>query len=41
LLDPFTEKKLAQSIGYDPSIPNFLDFLDEGKKNFRLMNRKK
>jgi thiol:disulfide interchange protein DsbD len=41
LLDPFTEKKLAQSIGYDPSIPNFLDFLDEGKNNFRLMNRKK
>jgi thiol:disulfide interchange protein len=41
LMDPFTEKKLAQSIGYDPSIPNFLDFLEEGKKNFRLMNRKK
>ena len=41
LLDPVSEKKLAQSVGYDSSIPNFLDFLEKGKKNFRLLNRKK
>jgi thiol:disulfide interchange protein len=41
LLDPVSEKKLAQSVGYDPSIPDFLDFLEKGKKNFRLLNRKK
>jgi thiol:disulfide interchange protein len=41
LLDPMTEKKLSQSIGYDPSIPNFIDFLEEGKKNFRILNQNK
>jgi thiol:disulfide interchange protein len=41
LLDPVSEKKLAQSVGYDPSIPNFLDFLEKGKKNFRLLNQRK
>ncbi|MFL5730404.1 MAG: protein-disulfide reductase DsbD family protein [Cytophagaceae bacterium] len=41
LLDPFTETRLSQSIGYDPSVPNFLDFLEEGKKNFRKLNAKK
>ncbi|MFN6946258.1 MAG: protein-disulfide reductase DsbD family protein [Cytophagaceae bacterium] len=35
LLDPFTEKILAQPIGYERSIPLFLDFLKEGKSNFQ------
>ncbi len=36
LLDPFTEKKLVQtSIGYEPNVQKFVDYLEEGKKNFK------
>jgi thiol:disulfide interchange protein len=40
ILDPFTELPLAQPQGYDLSVPNFLDFLEEGKTNFKANKSK-
>jgi thioredoxin-related protein len=41
LLDPVTELPLAQPQGYNLSIPNFVDFLEEGKANFIKSNKHK
>ena len=35
LLDPHTEQPLALPIGYDKSIPNFVKYLESGKKRFK------
>jgi thiol:disulfide interchange protein len=40
LLDPVTELPLAQPQGYDLSVPNFIDFLEEGKTNFKANKSK-
>jgi thiol:disulfide interchange protein len=40
LLNPFTEEPLAQPIGYESSVPRFIDFLEEGKTNFGLSSKK-
>lgn len=37
LLDPYTEQPLAQPVGYEGSVVKFLDFLKEGKDNFKLL----
>ena len=34
LINPFTESELAQPIGYESSVPKFIDFLMEGRENF-------
>jgi thiol:disulfide interchange protein DsbD len=34
LLDPFTEKPLANPIGYEKSVPEFVKYLEAGKNNF-------
>lgn len=36
LLNPFTEEKLVQtSIGYQPDVKKFVEYLEEGKNNFK------
>ncbi len=40
LLDPFTEKPLANPVAFNEDIPEFIDFLDEGSKNFQLLRKK-
>lgn len=39
LLDPETEELLANPVAYNPNIPEFIDFLDEGKTNFELLRK--
>ena len=39
LLDPETEELLANPVDYNPNIPEFVDFLDEGKTNFELLRK--
>ncbi|MBC7488148.1 MAG: thioredoxin family protein [Cytophagaceae bacterium] len=39
LLDPKTEQLLANPVAYNPNIPEFIDFLDEGKTNFELLRK--
>ncbi|HSZ72506.1 MAG TPA: cytochrome c biogenesis protein CcdA, partial [Cytophagaceae bacterium] len=41
LLDPFTETILANPVAFNEDIPEFIDFLDEGRKNFNLLMGKK
>jgi thiol:disulfide interchange protein len=38
ILDPFTQKPLTDPVGYEPSITNYLEFLNSGIGNF---NKKK
>jgi thiol:disulfide interchange protein len=38
LIDPHTEKILAQPIGYEMSVPYFIDFLEEGKNNYNKLH---
>lgn len=40
LLDPFTERKLANPVAFNEDIPEFIDFLDEGSKNFEILRKK-
>ena len=39
LLDPFTEEALVDPIAYDLSVPNFIDFLNQGKANFKALHK--
>ncbi|MDB5255521.1 MAG: thiol:disulfide interchange protein DsbD [Chitinophagaceae bacterium] len=40
LLDPFTEKVLANPVAFNEDVAEFIDFLDEGKTNFELLRKK-
>lgn len=40
LLDPFTETVLANPVAFNEDIPEFIDFLDEGSKNFEILRKK-
>jgi thiol:disulfide interchange protein len=40
LLDPFTETLLANPIAFNEDIPEFIDFLEEGSKNYKLLRKK-
>ena len=40
ILDPKTEKELTQPIAYERDINTFIDFLEEGKANFKKLNSK-
>jgi thiol:disulfide interchange protein len=40
ILDPNTEKELTQPIAYERDIDTFIDFLEEGKTNFKKLNAK-
>ncbi len=40
LLDPYTETELANPVAFKEDITEFIDFLDEGTKNFKLLNKK-
>jgi thiol:disulfide interchange protein len=40
LLNPYTEEKLVQkSIGYEPDAEKFVEYLEEGKKNFKAYKK--
>jgi thiol:disulfide interchange protein len=39
LLDPETEQLLANPVAFNQNIPEFVDFLDEGSKNFLLLKK--
>jgi thiol:disulfide interchange protein len=42
LLNPFTEEKLVTtSLGYEPDVEKFVQYLEEGKKNFKLYSDSK
>jgi hypothetical protein len=38
VIDPFTEGPLTDAQGYNLSVPNFIDFLEEGKENYKILN---
>jgi len=39
ILDPNTEKELTQPIAYERNVDAFVDFLEEGKANFKKINQ--
>lgn len=39
IIDPATEKELVQPIAYEKDVDAFVDFLDEGKENYRKLNK--
>ncbi|MDB5273307.1 MAG: thiol:disulfide interchange protein DsbD [Chitinophagaceae bacterium] len=40
LLDPFTETVLANPVAFNEDVPEFIDFLDEGSANFKILRKK-
>jgi len=40
LLDPHTETKLAQPVAYNEDVEEFIDFLEEGVKNYNILHAK-
>ncbi len=40
LLDPHTETKLAQPVAFNEDVEEFIDFLEEGVKNYNILHAK-
>jgi hypothetical protein len=38
LLDPTTETKLAHPVAFNENVEDFIDFLQEGVKNYKVLN---